>query len=46
LMIISSRSLDRDAVAPPAATNRAAADMVEKRKGRLPLLCGGGGLGC
>ena len=26
--------LDRDAVAPPAATKRAA-DMVEKRKGRL-----------
>ena len=37
--------LDRDAVAPPAATKRAA-DMVEKRKGRLVLLDNGDGDGC
>ena len=37
--------LDRDAVAPPAATKRAA-DMVEKRKGRLVLLDNDDGDGC
>ena len=37
--------LDRDAVAPPAATKRAA-DMVEKRKGRLVLLDNSDGDGC
>ena len=36
--------LDRDAVAPPAATKRAA-DMVEKRKGRLSV-DNGDGDGC